>query len=235
MTSLFSTLALIALAFQFAQPHLAPPQMSGVPANTIPDGITVRGNGTASIAADQASVTLRLFAKNNALIIDQSSLQPFVDALVALGVARSDITTPMYLTGQAKTNNAVITAVVNHPTVTTIENGLATLSARFNPDSQILINGAEVRLTANDCSAARKQAQSAAIHQAHSNAQDLASQLGVHVGSVLAADFQSAFENGPSCTSSYMIGPYQTAPFNTPEQLLQVHISSFVTIRYAIR
>ncbi len=158
MTSFLSASVFAVLILQFSQIVAAP--TSGGPANTIPDGITVRGNGSATMAADEATVTLRLFAKNNALIIDQEALQPFVDALVAAGVTRSDITMPMYLTGAAKTNNAVITAVIHNPTVTTIRNGMTTLTTRFNPDSQILVNGVEVRLSAEDCTTARKQAQS---------------------------------------------------------------------------
>ena len=230
------------LAGAFPPPSLPPPPpqaMVGVPnaGNTIPDGITVRASGIATVAADQATISLRLFAKNNAMIIDQAALQPFVDALAGAGVARSDITTPVYLTGAAKTNNATVTAIVRHPSVAMLQAGTASLAGRFPSDSPILLSSAEVRLSAADCASTRERAQAAAIHEARTSALGMAQQLGVHLGRVLAVEFQdNAVDPGTgSCFSVYTMSPFQSTPFTSAEQYLQVRVSSFVTLRYAIK
>lgn len=226
-------LAAISLIFAPAQAA----QMLGAPygPNTVPDGITVRGSGTASTMADQATISLRLFGRNNALVVNQAAMQPVIDALVKAGVQRSDITTPVYLTGTAQ-SNAVLTAIVRHPTVPMLQSGIASLASVFPVNSPVLVSAADVRLSAADCAAARAQAQSAAIRQARSSAEAIAHDLRVRVGPVIAVDFQNnASDSSGGCFSMYSIGPYQTQPFSAPEDYLRVRVSSFVTIRYAIK
>lgn len=100
-----------------------------------PDGITVRGSGTASAQASTATLTLDVTTKNNAIELNASSLQPIVDALVRAGVQQSDIRLPIYLTGNNRTNNASIVATVHHPTVTMLENGIASQMPRVSRSS----------------------------------------------------------------------------------------------------
>ena len=44
------------------------------PSNTIPDGITVRGSGNATVLADEATLTLRLYGRNNTAVITQTTI-----------------------------------------------------------------------------------------------------------------------------------------------------------------
>ena len=228
---------LLALVVSASVPPQIPPGPLGpVSANGVPDGITVRGSGNAQTPADEATLTLRLFSRPNSPAITEASLQPVVDALMKAGVAKEDITTPAYLTGSATTTNAAITAVVHHPTVAMIQNGVAALAGEFPPGSSVSLSGADVRLTAEDCSAARAQAQSAAIRAARANAESIARNLAVRVGQVLAVDYQSGpFDQGGTCSYTYNLGPYQSSLFTTPEEYLRVRVTSSVTIRYAIK
>ncbi len=119
-----------------------------------PDGITVRGSGTANAPASTATLTLDITAKNNAIVLNASSLQPIVDAFVRAGVQQSDIRLPIYLTGNNRTNNASIVATVHHPTVTMLENGIATLGSTLAPTPDLILRDAQVRLIVDDCSQA---------------------------------------------------------------------------------
>ncbi|HEV3152315.1 MAG TPA: SIMPL domain-containing protein [Candidatus Baltobacteraceae bacterium] len=215
------------------------PQVTGAPSyagNTIPDGITVRGTGNATVMADQATLTLRLFGRNNTAAITESTIAPIVDALVRAGVARSDITTPEYLTGSAQTANATISAVIHHPTVALIQSGAGALAAAFPPNGSIFVSNGDVRLSAADCSSTRAAAQAQAIRQARANAESIARGLNVRVGPVLAVDYQSnAFDQNGGCFFNYSIGPFPNAMFTTPDDYLRVRVSSFVTVRYAIK
>lgn len=210
--------------------------IQGGAAGSLPEGITVRGTGTADAPADQATLNLRVFGRNNASVITEATLEPVIDALVKAGVSRTDITTPAYLTAGAQVSNATVTAVVHHPTVTMLQDGVGAMVAVFPPNSQTVLSSADVRLTANDCSATRAQAQAAAIRQARSNAQSIAHSLGVRIGQVLAVDYQTGpLDPGGACFYTYNLGPYQNSLFQSAADYLRVRVSSSVEIRYAIK
>lgn len=201
-----------------------------------PDGITVRGSGSASATATSATLSLFITTRNNTLTITSASLAPVVDSLVNAGIQRRDIVVPVYMTSEAHTNNATITATVRQPTTAMLQNGITQLSTAFTSMPNLLLNNAQVRLTLDNCDAVLRQAQAAALKQARANADSLARQLGLHIGAVAAVDEQSgSLDTGGKCNSGYSIGPYQNMPFNSPSDYLAVRVYANVSIRYSIR
>ncbi len=177
----------LAAAFVVAQipmPHLAP--RVPMPAQAPPgpgDGITVTGSAYAAAQASQAQITLRISARNNAPTLTEQTLQPIADALVRAGADRSSVQLPPYLVGQARTNNAAITASVQHPTTAMLQQGMLTIANAFAANPDLILNGAEIRLLAGDCSALQRAAEANAIADARANAAFIAKQIEAKVGS----------------------------------------------------
>lgn len=201
------------------------------------DGITVSGAGYASTRATDARVTLHVSARNNALTLNAQTLQPIVDALVRAGADHSSVALPPYLVGQAHTNSAAVTADVHHPTPAMLQQGMLTLADAFAAMPDVLLNSAQVRLSANDCAALQRTAESKAIANARSNAAFLAKQIGARAGDVLAIQVSGmpAGAQG-ACTFMYSMGPFGS-PFSqpSPDGMLTVKVYSSVTMRFAIR
>lgn len=221
-----------------------PVPLSGRPSDPRAGGITVNGAGQAQAPADIARVTLNLSSRNNALTLNKTSLQLVVDALIRAHVEPESIVEPIYLEGRASTNYATVCGTVNHPTVQIIQDGMQTLTSAFAAMPDILVNQAGVSVTLNDCTLMRTKARRAALEQAHTQAQEIASASGVHLGKILTV--QAYGDNGGgggmypqvspnSCTSFYQIGPGNMPPFMTLADYLQVRIHSNVNVTYAIR
>jgi uncharacterized protein YggE len=221
-----------------ALPPLAPraPMPMPMPAAAGPaDGISVMGTGSASAQATDAQVSLRVSARNNALTLNAQTLQPIVDALVRAGVERSSITLPMYLVGQAHTNNAVIVASVRHPTLQMLQQGMTTIADAFAANPDILLNAADVRLSADNCTALQRTAAANAIASARANAAFVARQIGRRVGAVLAVDVRMPMSTQEACYYSYSVGPFGAMyPQQSPADMLTVRTVTSVMMRFAI-
>ncbi len=221
-----------------------PAPLSGHPAEPRSGGITVNGIGQAQAPADLARVTLSLSSRNNALTLNKASLQPVVDALIRAHVEPESIVEPIYLEGRASTNYATVGGTVNHPTVQMLQDGMQILTSAFAAMSDILVNQAGVSVTANDCTAIRARARRAALEQAHTQAQEIASASNVRLGRILTVQAYGDNAGGGgmyplaspnSCSSFYQIGPGNMPPFMTLADYLQVRIYSSVNVTYAIR
>lgn len=225
--------AVLLLALQMPMPVSVSPPMRAVQPN---EGISVRGNGSATAPASTATLSLYVSSRNNAIVLNESTLSPIVDALVRAGVQRSDIVLPIYLTGNARTNNVTVTATVHHPSIAMLQNGIAGLGSSLTNSPDLIVNNAQVRLTLDDCTPTMQQAQIAALRQAHANAASIARQMGLHLGAVLAVDAQNMQMDAEGrCLSEYTLGPYQGNQFTSPSDYLTVRITTSVSVRYAIR
>lgn len=216
-----------------------PPMGPRVPADTAPssDGIRVRGAGYAAAQATDAQVTLQVSSRNNAATLDAQTLQPIIDALVQAGADRSSISLPPYMVGRAHTNNASIAVRVHHPTQAMLQQGMLTIANAFAAHPDILLNSAQVRLTADGCAALRRRAEATAITHARANAAFVAQQLGEKIGAALEVDDFSGPNFGPEsdvCSTSYAIGPYANQQM-TQDDMLTVKVYSSVTVRFAIK
>lgn len=234
-------LNLLFAALVLAQISTAPPPR-GMPMGPTPvepaGGITVIGNGVASVAASDATVTLRVASRNNALTLNAQTLAPIVDALVRAGADRASVSLPPYLVGQARTNNASITAVVHHPTQQMLQQGMVTIANAFAAMPDVLLTSADVRLTADNCTALARTAAANAISDARSNAAFVAQQIGAKLGPALSVDWHGSgsFGGQNQCMSIYSIGPM--GPMGgqlSPADMLTVKVYSTVTMHYAIK
>ena len=201
------------------------------------DGITVSGNATVQAQAAHAIVTLHVMSRNNAMAITAASLQPVADALVRAGVERSSITMPLYLQGNARTNNAEVSGTVERPTQAMLQNGIAQLAGAFASMPDLILNAADIRLTADGCEQLEQKAEAAALHQARANADYIAKQLNVRVGAVQAVQASGfAPDLSQSCVTQYGIGPFGAPyPMQSAQDYLTVRVFSSVSVRYAIR
>ena len=236
-------LKLLAAALVLAQVSTVPPPR-GIPMPMGPTpvepaaGITVIGNGIASAAAGDATVTLRIATRNNALTLNAQSLAPIVDALVRAGADRTSVSLPPYLVGQARMNNASITAVVHHPTQQMLQQGMVTIANAFASMPEILLTSADVRLTADHCTALARAAAANAISNARSNAAFVAQQIGAKLGPAISVDWHGSgsFGGADQCLSVYSIGPMGAMNGQmSPADMLTVKVYSTVTMHYAIK
>lgn len=201
-------------------------------------GIRVTGNGFATAPASQATVTLHVSTRNNALTLNARTLQPIVDALVKAGADRSSVSLPPYLVGQARTNNAEITALVRQPTQQMLQQGMLVLANAFASTPDILLNGADIALQPQDCQTLQRNAEANAIANARSNAVFLAKQIRAKLGAVMAVDVLSGggFGAENSCTFRYSIGPYGASfAQSSAADMLMVKVYSTVRVQYAIK
>lgn len=209
--------------------------MRPVPAPGLNDGITVSGAGYATAQASDAALTLRISSRNGALTLDPQSLSPVVDALVRAGVDRSSIQLPPYMVGNAKTNNATITASVHHPTLAMLQQGMLIMATTFASSPDMLLNSAEVRLSVDNCTALQQAATAKAIANARETAQFIAAQIHARAGDVLAVDNRGVPMGSPgACTTVYAIGPYGPPAPQTAD-MMTVRIYANVGMRFAIK
>lgn len=236
---MFKPLLFSAVLLAQAVPSMGTPApmmpMRPAPAPGINDGIAVAGTGDATAQATDANLTLRISSRGGALTLDSQSLAPVVDALVRAGVDRSSIQLPAYLVGDAKTNNAAITASVHQPTLAMLQKGMLIVASTFASQPNLLLNNAEIRLLVNNCTALQQAATAKAIANARASAQFIAAQIHEHAGDVLAVDDRSAPLGAQgACSTMYIIGPYGSS---TPQaaEMLTVRVYANVTMRFAIR
>lgn len=201
------------------------------------DGISVAGNGYASAAATKAVLVLHVSSRTNGLTLDAQTLAPVIDALVKAGVPRSDVSLPAYLVGQAHTNNVAITATVHNPSAAMLQSGMVTVANAFASLRDVLLNGAEIRVSTPHCAQLTHAAEAAALRNARDNAAFIATQLHVHLAHVLAVSAYGPPSVGPAaCTTTSFIGPYGPAvPASSPAEMLEVKAYSNVSMRFAIR
>ena len=202
------------------------------------DGITVSATGFADAPADSATVTLRLFSQKGSLT--PQVVSQVVDAMVAAGVDRAKISTPSDDAPQAiAERGALLSAVIDHPTAAMIKAAIPSI-VKLAMGMPADVNAmAEVKLTVTDCEPLANQARAAGIRLARQRAGDAARDLGVQVGAVRGfASFEAPAEtDGGGCSVNYNFGSYNSGGglLTKPEEFFIVHVSSNVTVRYAIK
>lgn len=229
--ALFAAVALLAQALPPISRPIGPVPV--IPRD-VRSGIMVSGAAVISAPASSADVTLHVSTRNNALTLNQQTLQPIVDAIVHAGVPRDAISLPPYMVGAARTNMAQIVAHVDHPTEAMLRQGMLVLASAFAGTPDILLNDAFVMVHGNNCESLFRQAEARAIAQARQNAEFIAKQNGVHIGELLAAE-----EDTPApteCSRGFGIGPYGTgAAGDNFSNLLTIQVQSNVQMRFAIK
>lgn len=201
-------------------------------------GITVSGSAAARIPATTARITLTLSTADRAMILDSKKVQPIVDALVQAGADPSSVRLPMNFSAPGASNVASIVATVSHPTVAQMQNGIVSVGTVIASLKDVVLNGANVTLTAANCSSAFDDLRHQAVANARTKAKALAEDLGVRLGDALSVtSFEQQTPDG-SCSSSYFLnGMGMNGPQGSqdPSDYVSVAVTSSLTITYAIK
>jgi uncharacterized protein YggE len=235
--------ALVLLPISAAGAQMEPVQrvpMTSVPPNAQQHGITVTGSGSTRIPATSAKITLQLASANRSLTLDKATLAPLVDALVKAGVDRANVHFPLSLDAPGgATNYAAITVIVAHPTAALMQSGIVTVGATVASMKDVVLNGAQVQLTAEHCQDALDTARQQAIARARAKAESIAKDLDVHVGPAINVNSMEANYPDGSCLAQYYINPMgspgdQSTP-QTAQDYVTVPATANISITYAIK
>lgn len=173
--------------------------VSGGPNGQIQPHITITGRGTASVVPDIARISMGIEVEaqtaREASTRCAEAMRRVLDALSAQGVQGRDVrTSHLAIMPQYEHTPEGNRRRVGHSASNTV---LATLRATDRVgivlDAVIDAGGDEVtiqniELTASDTSAAQIEARHAALADARTQAQDIASQMGLHLGQPLAIE-----------------------------------------------
>ncbi len=204
------------------------------------NGIMVSAGGATRIPATSATIILQLSSTNRTLL-DKTKLQPLVDALVKAGVDPANIRFPFTLdVPGGATNNFALTVLVPHPSATIMQNGIMTVGTTIASMKDVLIlNAAQVMLTAGHCQDAFDVARHQAIVRARAKAESIAKDLNVHAGAAISANSMEMSYSDGTCRSQYYINPTglngdPSAP-QTAQDYMTVPVNADITITYAIK
>ena len=174
------------------------------------------------------------FAPEEVEPITEVDLQPVIDAIVAAGVARSDIEfvgqnyfDPYYASASLRVTVANIADVEGVVSATrSAASGLVNIN----------LDNSNVSYTVGDCTALQKAALQTAIEDAGDNATIFADALGVGIGEIIgAANFSYFPTDGSACDSYYGYYPiYEDVRFGGFGEA-EVQVYANVSITYAIQ
>jgi uncharacterized protein YggE len=216
---------------------------------TAAEGITVSGYGVATANADLAIAEFyfgpyavpvspeepRSGTNSPAAFaapIDESDLQPVIDAIVAAGVPRADIeflSTAYYYSGSATLRARVSDIGILNRVIEA-----ATTASQSLADVTLQSTG--VSYMVQDCAPLERAALEAAVQDAGERATALADVLSVSRGAVVAAsDYAYSPFGGSACNIGY-VGPYPLGGATYAEtQPQEVQVYASVSITYAIQ
>jgi uncharacterized protein YggE len=199
-------------------------------------GISVSGSSMTRVPATQARIALQFATANRSMTLDAQALKPIVDALVARGVDPSNIALPVNFAAPGGSNYATVTVTIAHPTIAMMRDGIVSLGTTIADMKNLILNSAQVFLTATDCAATIASTREHAIENARAKATAIARDLGVHVGPVISI---SAFDQGAadgSCNTQYYLGGgFNPQGPQTPDDYVTVAVFANVSITYAIK
>jgi uncharacterized protein YggE len=223
------------------------------------DGITVQGYGSATAAADAAIIEF-YFSGNGVSTrsggaepgstggteigpsapeqqevaqITEADLQPVIGAIVASGVPRDAIQFISQSYFDKYYSSATLRATVSN--VGSVDAVVQAANAAAGGLAGIILNGANVAYTVNDCAALEEAAMRAAVEDANERAAVFARALGVGLGSTTGASNYSYF-GGTPCDPGFYPGPYPLAEFAYAQgQPREVQVIANISVTYAMQ
>lgn len=227
-----------------------------------PPGVMVQGQGKASAPADTARIEF-LFTNQYSEQLDakrpkaprtitQATFKPVIDALVASGVAVSNIevnTNPAAsqsfpFPGQASKGSAQLVVKLEKPTRDRVQQIIKIAGDETILKDIIALQNTNVEYAVNDCPALEKAAYISAVNNARSRALALAEALGVKIADIpsIAESSFSAFNffGSSSATCGSQATP-AVFPFNAikrpydPNTPAEVEVKKDIFVTYAIR
>ncbi len=234
-TALAALLAVLAPATAGAQGSPTRPYPIG-PASGAAHGITVSGLASAHIPATSARITLRLGSADRRMALDTQSVQPIVDALVKAGAQRGSVHLPITFSAPGASSMAEISATFAHPSAAQVQRGVVTVGSVIAGLKDVVLSGADVYLTAANCSATLAIVRNKALADAHAQAASIAHTLNLRMGDPVDVRTSDAKLADGSCIVQYYISPYPgpQGP-QTAEDYVTVPVTSVVSVTYAIR
>lgn len=208
-----------------------------VAGNPHAQGITVNASSSSSIAATKARIQLSLTSATNTATLDKDSIQPLVDALIKAGADPASVDLPPGFSAGGNATSATLTVTVPHPTEAMMHEGIAAVGAAMMQLPKVRLSGANVMLSANDCSAAIDKARSGAIAAARSKARAIASDLGVGIGNVLSVTSNEGGNADGTCATQYYVGPGGTSfpAGSSNNSYVAIPVMSYINITFAIK
>ncbi len=224
-------------------------------------GITVQGFGSATADADSAVLQL-YFGSGGGVYgkpvpmpypqtepptpgetpappkpIEEADLQPVIDAIVAQGVARSDIEFtggPYY---DPYSSSAILTVKVAN--INSLDGIIKAATDAAAGLTGIFLQNTSVSYTVKDCASLEKAALQAAVDDAKARATVFAQTLAVGLGGVTgASSYSYSPYGGTACGGGGFPGPYPYAMGGMPYfqgQPSQVQVVANVSITYSIQ
>ena len=193
-----------------------------------PDGIVVTGigiaTGPASAAALQVLIGSQMYGSPQSQPLASTELEPIIDAIMAAGVAESDIaifnpaSTSMF-TGPGGPGGAMLRFDLPDPT----DAGMAELVATLydaSATARLSLQHIGVHYETDDCATLQQEASDAAVADARVQAEFLANSLGAELGALTQAMDSSFLYGGlpDSCGTSLsgfgQYGPGMDQPFD---------------------
>src|SRR5580658_1681302 len=214
-----------------------PPSTVPPPRPTPVAGISVNAVATKKIPATSARIMLNFSTADRAITLNKQTLQPIADAFVKSGVDPATIQWPVNFTAPGGSNVASISATVNNPTAAMMQAGIVTVGTAVASMNDLILTGATIFVTAANCQAVLDDVRRDAIAKAHAQAESIASDLAVHVGTVVSVQVNDRATPNGECTAIYGINgiPGNNATAQGPDDYLMVPVSSYISITYAIK
>ncbi len=214
-----------------------PPSTVPPPIATPVAGISVNAAATKKIPATSARIVLNFATADRALTLNKQTLQPIADAFVKSGVEPANIQWPINFNAPGGSNVASISATVTSPTAAMMQTGIVTVGTAVAAMKDVILTGATIFVTAANCQPVLSDVRRDAIAQAHEQAESIAKDLGVHIGTAVSARANDRVGLDGECTAVYGINgmPGNNASAQGPDDYLMVPVSSYVSITYAIK
>ena len=237
---------------------LAPAVSAQQIGSAVPGSITVVGEGTASMPAEQAQVVITIGTDGNAFYDPATGMPiegaeytaidatPIVDAMVAYGVPVNDISVEeTQFTGEWGSGMPPVPVMIIATSPDPTPEGLAGLLEAVREAAKaedLFVNQFSVMYAIADCRPLRQQARTNAVANAALEAEDQAAALNSTVGEVVASRDVTpvsimGYQPNSCSIGTPMMKPYDTmymaAPFD-PRVPAEVSITLAVEVSYAL-
>lgn len=203
-------------------------------------GISVAGRATIAVPPDRMRVSLRLFAQFAPVPVSRPTVsvddaqKAVVDAMRRAGIADARVEFPVIAASGPNVAPEIVGTIAK-PTRDRVEGMTRTILANLPPSVAVALGNFQLqsRLEVDDCRAAERRAQIAAIADARERAESAASAVGVRIGRVLAIDERASFPPFGCATRPDDVNAVQGPNFDGYGPLV-VAVNAVVSVTYAI-
>ncbi|WP_414544236.1 SIMPL domain-containing protein [Nostoc sp. CCY0012] len=196
--------------------------------------ISLRSSSTNVLLNQQKPAPIsRKLTLASQIALNQATLKPIVDSLVAKGIRANNIKV------QPSENQAKILVRLEKPTSDRVKEIIATANAATNKLDNLTINNVGVNYAVTDCQALQSAAYQSAMKDAQSRAQALATAMGAKLGNASVAEpFYTLLY--PSCSSKAGLplpsfGGLLSFPSFNPDNPAEVEMKKDIFVTYTVQ